>query len=131
MPEIVPVYAGLLGLIFVYLSIRVIRTRRQEQVALGDDDNPRLRRAMRVHANFAEYVPLALILIAFAELQGQPAALIHGLGAALLVGRLVHAFGVSQEAEFYRFRTIGMWLTFITIVAASLMNLSWAAAQWF
>ena len=33
MPEIVPVYAGLLGLVFVYLSIRVIRTRRQEQVA--------------------------------------------------------------------------------------------------
>ncbi len=41
MPEIVPVYAGLLGLVFVYLSIRVIRARRQEQVALGDGDNPR------------------------------------------------------------------------------------------
>ena len=36
-------------------------------------------RAMRVHANFAEYVPLALILVAFAELQGQPAAFVHGL----------------------------------------------------
>ncbi len=54
MTEIVPVYAGLLGLFFVYLSIRVIRTRRHEQVALGDGDSPRLRRAMRVHANFAE-----------------------------------------------------------------------------
>ena len=38
MPEIVPVYAGLLGLLFVYLSIRVIRARRQEQVALGDGE---------------------------------------------------------------------------------------------
>ncbi len=45
MPEIVPVYAGLLGLVFVYLSIRVIRARRQEQVALGDGDNPQGMRA--------------------------------------------------------------------------------------
>lgn len=43
MPEIVSLYAGLLGLVFVYLSIRVIRARRQEQVALCDDDNPRHR----------------------------------------------------------------------------------------
>ena len=63
-------------------------------------------------------------------LRGQPPALIHALGAALLGGRLAHAFGVRQEDESYRFRTIGMWLTFIPIVAASLMNLSWAAAQW-
>ncbi len=130
MPEIVPVYAGSLGLVFVYLSIRVIRARRQEQVALGDGDNPRLRRAMRVHANFAEYVPLALILIAFAELQGQPVVLVHTLGIALLVGRLIHAFGVSQENETYRYRTAGMWLTFIAIAAASVMNLGWVAARW-
>ena len=74
MPQIVPIYAGFLGLVFIFLSVRVIRARRQERVALGDGGNPQVRRAMRVHANFAEYVPLALILIAFAELQGQPAS---------------------------------------------------------
>ncbi len=130
MPQIVPIYAGLLGLVFIFLSVRVIRARRQERVALGDGGNPQVRRAMRVHANFAEYVPLALILIAFAELQGQPAVLVHALGLALLAGRLIHAFGVSQENETYRYRTAGMWLTFIAIAAASVMNLGWVAARW-
>ena len=130
MPQIVPIYAGLLGLVFIFLSVRVIRARRQERVALGDGGNPRLRRAIRVHANFAEYVPLALILIAFAELQGQPGVLVHTLGLALLVGRLIHAFGVSQENETFRYRTAGMSLTFIAIAAASVMNLGWVAAHW-
>ncbi len=108
----------------------MIRARRQERVALGDGGNPQLRRARRVHANFAEYVPLALILIAFAELQGQPGVLVHTLGLALLVGRLIHAFGVSQENETFRYRTAGMSLTFIAIAAASVMNLGWVAAHW-
>ncbi len=130
MPQIVPIYAGLLGLVFIFLSVRVIRARRQERVALGDGGNPQLRRAIRVHANFAECVPLALILIAFAELQGQPVVLVHTLGLALLVGRLIHAFGVSQENETFRYRTAGMSLTFIAIAAASVMNLGWVAAHW-
>ncbi len=130
MPQIVPIYAGLLGLVFISLSVRVIRARRQERVALGDGGNPQLRRAIRVHANFAEYVPLALILIAFAELQGQPGVLVHTLGLALLIGRLIHASGVSQENETFRYRTAGMSLTFIAIAAASVMNLGWVAAHW-
>ena len=52
------------------------------------------------------------------------------LGLALLVGRLIHAFGVSQENETFRYRTAGMSLTFIAIAAASVMNLGWVAAHW-
>ncbi|HEY3305607.1 MAG TPA: MAPEG family protein [Candidatus Binatia bacterium] len=60
MPVIVPFYASLLALLFFFLSERVIWTRRQEQIPLGDRRNVRLQRAMRVHVNFAEYVPLAV-----------------------------------------------------------------------
>jgi len=59
---ILPVYAALLALLFVLLSIRTIRTRHSRKVALGHGDDPAMLRAMRVHANFAEYVPLALLL---------------------------------------------------------------------
>ncbi len=62
---ILPVYAALLALLFVLLSIRTIRTRHSRKVALGHGDDPAMLRAMRVHANFAEYVPLALLLISF------------------------------------------------------------------
>nr|WP_265324035.1 MAPEG family protein [Aeromonas veronii] len=54
---ILPVYAALLALLFVLLSIRTIRTRHSRKVALGHGDDPAMLRAMRVHANFAEYVP--------------------------------------------------------------------------
>jgi uncharacterized membrane protein YecN with MAPEG domain len=123
MPTIVPVYASLLAVFYFYLTVRVIRIRRLEKVPIGDRDNPRLLRAIRAHSNFSEYVPLALILITFVELQGLSLLLVHALGLSLLVGRVVHAYGVSQEKENYRFREVGMFLTFgaILIAAAALI----------
>ncbi|CAJ1833947.1 MAPEG family protein [Aeromonas veronii] len=79
---ILPVYAALLALLFVLLSIRTIRTRHSRKVALGHGDDPAMLRAMRVHANFAEYVPLALLLIYFVETSNQTPWLIHLLGSA-------------------------------------------------
>jgi len=57
-------YAAVVGLIFIGLSILTIAERRKASVYLGAGDNDRLLRRIRAHANFAEYVPLALILIA-------------------------------------------------------------------
>ena len=70
--SVTPIYAGLLALLFILLSMRVIGTRRAARVALGDGGIPALLRRQRVHGNFAEYAPLALLLMALAELQGLP-----------------------------------------------------------
>jgi len=115
-----PTYAALLSLMFVGLSLRTIRLRRRFQVAIGDGRNPLLQRAMRVNANFAEYVPLALLLIWFVELHDGPRLHVHVLGIALLIGRLLHAWGVSQEKENFRYRVAGMMLTFAAMISASL-----------
>jgi uncharacterized membrane protein YecN with MAPEG domain len=120
MMTITPAYAAVLGLIFVALSVRTIRMRRRHRVAVGDGGNAELRRAMRVHANFAEYVPLALLLIFFVEHDGAETLLVHALGIALLAGRLLHAWGVSQEPENFRYRVSGMALTFGTVITAAL-----------
>jgi uncharacterized membrane protein YecN with MAPEG domain len=112
-------YAALLGILFVALSLRTLRLRRSLRIAVGDAGNPAMLRAMRVHSNFAEYVPIALLLIYLGEAQGANRLLVHALGLALLVGRVVHAYGVSQAKEDYRFRVTGMALTFATIVTAS------------
>ena len=53
MMTVTPVYAAVPGLIFLALSIRTISMRRRHRVAVGDGGNAELRRAMRVHANFA------------------------------------------------------------------------------
>ncbi|SEO89145.1 MAPEG family protein [Aquisalimonas asiatica] len=114
-----PIYAALLGIVFVLLSVRTLRLRKRLRIAVGDGGNALMLRAMRVHGNFAEYVPLALLLIAGAEVLSAPAVLVHGLGIALLVGRVVHAFGVSHEAEVFAYRVGGMALTFSCYVVAA------------
>ena len=118
--NVTPVYATLLGLLFIALSVRTIHLRRKHQVAVGDGNNSELRRAMRVHANFAEYVPLALLLIFFVELEGTPKWWVHALAIALVCGRLAHAWGVSQTKENFRYRVSGMVLTFGVIATAGL-----------
>jgi uncharacterized protein len=84
-----PIYAALLGVVFVLLSVRTLRLRRRLRVDVGDGGNALMLRGMRVHGNFAEYVPLGLLLIAGAEVLSAPVVLVHGLGIVLLVGRLV------------------------------------------
>lgn len=120
---VTPLYAALLGLMFVALSVRTIRLRRRYRVAIGDGRNTLLQRAMRVNANFAEYVPLTLLLVWFVELHDGPRLHVHALGIALLCGRLLHAWGVSQERENFRYRTAGMMLTFSVMITASLLIL--------
>lgn len=128
---ITPFYAALAALLLVYLSIRVIRLRRSQKVAIGDGENPLLRRAMRVQANFTEYAPLTLLLIAFAELQGVQGFIIHLLAASLIVARTLHAYGVAQDTENLRFRVLGMVVTFFVLIASALVNLGVSLASWF
>lgn len=117
---ITALYGALLGLMFVVLSFRTLGLRRKLKVAVGDGNNSQLQRAARVHANFAEYVPIALILIYLLESQADARLWIHYLCTALLIGRLSHAYGVSQVREDYQYRIFGMILTFGVIVSASL-----------
>jgi uncharacterized membrane protein YecN with MAPEG domain len=117
---ITALYASLLVPLFLLLAIRVIRARRGASVAVGDGGNALLMRRMRVHANFAEYVPLALLLMALAEGLGTSNWLLHALGIALLGGRLVHAFGMSQAEEKFAFRVAGVVTTLSMLATAAL-----------
>lgn len=120
---ITPTYAALLAFVFVGLSVHTIKQRRRYQVALGDGEKPELMRAMRAHANFAEYVPLALVLVWMAEAVAYPGWVIHALGVTLLVGRLSHAYGITQTNENFFFRVFGMSLTFLVLLTAGLFIL--------
>lgn len=83
-------YAGVNGLILVWLATNVGRVRAREKVAMGDGGNPAVIRAMRGQANFVEYVPVCLIQLALMAALGAPIWVVHGLGLALTVGRLAH-----------------------------------------
>ena len=120
---ITPVYAALFALFFVALSLRVVNLRRSARINLGDGGNQEMTRRIRVHGNFIEYVPLTLILMALAELQGQPAWAVHLIGACLVVGRLAHAYGVGKTPQIMKLRVLGMMLTFTALTIGALTNL--------
>ncbi len=124
---ILSIYASLLAVIFVVLSVRTLRLRRHLKIAIGDAGNEHMLRAMRVHSNFAEYTPYALLMIYFVETSGASPVLVHALGLFLLIGRLAHAFGVSQYNEQYHYRVAGMTLTFSVFFLSSAYLLTLAA----
>ena len=122
--KILPIYASILSILFVYLSVRAIRARRSLGITLGHSENPVMLRAMRVHANFAEYVPLSIFVIYLVEVTGANVILVHALGIALVVARISHAYGVSQVKENFKFRVFGMVTTFSIILVSALFLLT-------
>ncbi len=58
--------------------------------------------------NWAEYVPLVLILMGLLEAQRTSLYLLHALGIALIVGRVLHAWGLSRSSGRSFGRAAGM-----------------------
>ena len=119
---VTPLYAGLLALWLLVLSIRVIR-RRQFGISLGDGGDPGMLRVIRGHANFAEYVPLALLMLGILELSSFPIYLLHALGFTLLVGRLLHGYALSFAKKSMFGRFWGTVLTFLVLIVAAALCL--------
>jgi uncharacterized membrane protein YecN with MAPEG domain len=119
-PAITLLYAGISALILLGLSARVVGLRRKHQVGIGTGAVTALERAVRAQANFTEYVPLALLLIALLELNGLDAWVIHGFGAVLVIGRVLHAQGLNRSAGTSAGRFIGTLLTWLVLLAAGL-----------
>jgi uncharacterized membrane protein YecN with MAPEG domain len=121
--QITAIYAALLGLLFLFLSAMVSKHRLRGQVSLGDGDDASLGQAIRAQANFAEYVPIAIILIGLAEVFGAGSGLMHGLAGGLFLGRVLHAWGMYQPRAVHSTRKIGIILTWLVILVASVFLL--------
>jgi hypothetical protein len=121
-------YAAALGLIFIVLGGLTGRARGAAQVSLGDGGKPELIEAIRRHANFAEYVPLILVLFAIIELNGAPKSWLHGLGSVLVVSRLLHPFGLHYDRMNSFGRIVGTAGTYLVTLAASLIA-GWQALR--
>lgn len=123
-------YISLLGLIYIALSIYVIKGRRKFRVAINHGGNENMKRRIRAHANFAEYTPIFLLMLFLSEYQGLQWFYINLFGCIFLIGRILHAYGILK-AEHYvnndmlgvKFRITGMTCTFLCILALSLILL--------
>ncbi len=120
-------YAGLLALLFVVLSIRVTLARVKYKVDLGDGGKMEMIQALRIQGNLAEYLPVALILMALLENAGSAPWLIHTLGIVLLVARLAHAEGLMRSPGTTVERGIGATATWLVIAVGGILAIGMTA----
>ncbi|MCO7226833.1 MAPEG family protein [Pleionea sp. CnH1-48] len=123
MLSITGLYAAPLALLILFLAYRVTKFRRKLLVGVGSGGDKELEGAIRAHANAIEYVPIALIIIAILEVNGSAEYFVHGLGATLLIGRILHAQGLSSSIGKSFGRFWGTLLTWLVILIASVSNL--------
>jgi uncharacterized membrane protein YecN with MAPEG domain len=123
---ITALFAGLLTLMMVPLSLQVSLRRAGLNSTFGDADDETLRRRIRAHGNFIEYVPTALIALGLVEWTGAPPVFVWGLGIALVVARMLHSWGmlytstpalraIAMVTQHTMFLAAGAWLVWVTI----------------
>jgi hypothetical protein len=119
------IFAALLALMLVAISVRVTVLRARKKIDFFDGGDPELGRALRVQGNFIEYVPLTLAMMGLVEWMGVPAWLVYVLGMALVIGRIAHAWGVYGHS--LPPRATGATINWIVLVVGALIVLVRAA----
>ncbi|CAN5650563.1 MAPEG family protein [soil metagenome] len=125
-PIVSLLFVALHALLLIGLSLSVVVQRRSARVGIGDGGDPLLARRIRAQANFIEYVPLALLLLALLEMGGLGLPWAWGFGSVLLLGRVLHAVGLSGSAGTSKGRFYGTLLTWVVLVAMALSG-TWLA----
>jgi len=109
--------AGLFGL----LSLVVVFLRVKNDIPYGNGGNASLNVAVRAHGNFAEWVPIVVIVVGGLELLGEPVTHIHWLMGMLFLARVLHPIGLSQRvgSPVYLFgRIFGAFVTWAVLIVA-------------
>ena len=126
LPSITSAYLGILALLYLVLGLQVSRLRRDNRVVFGDGDNIKLRSAIRAHANFVEYVPIIVLMVALLEMSGMSTMRVHLLMGALLVARLMHPLGMyvgPRTLQFQIYRVGGITLNWLVLIVAAVLLL--------
>jgi uncharacterized protein len=120
------IYAGLNGLILLYLSIMVSRQRQTSQTSILDAGKEEMIKAVRAHGNATEYIPIVLLLLIALAFLNAPMWLLHIVGATLTVGRILHAVGIYSSLGVSTARVLGSSLTLIALLIGSVAALVYA-----
>lgn len=125
--------ACILGIAYAGLSVAVGRLRGQANVSLGlggdigiaigeEYKAPPLLIAIRRHGQFAEYVPISILLLLLLELNHANPVALTGLAGVLVLSRLCMALGLGRTAP-SPLRTAGNLLQWAMILAASIYGM--------
>ena len=111
---------GVLGILFFVHSLRTIFGRKLTNTNLGDGDNELMIRRIRIHGNFAEYIPLLLIILGLLEVSEVPSLWLVGFAALVVVGRLLHFYGLYSKDTPGLARILGMQMTLWPLLVGSI-----------
>lgn len=117
-------YTAILALFYVLLAGLVIRQRFKHRIGLGTGEQPQLLQTVRMHGNFAEYVPFLLILVALLEIQQSPVWQVHLVAGLTLAGRVLHAIGLWLSSGTSVPRFFGMISTFTALIVGAVFLLT-------
>ena len=120
--------AGAAAILHIWLSVRVSRLRRPLKIGLGDGGNEVLLRRMRAHGNYAENMPIFLILVGLLELAGGDRNILWAAGIAFVLARLAHAFGMDRPGGNWM-RVGGIVLSWLLLLGLAGWALSYAYRQ--
>ena len=112
----------------IWLGARVVRSRRANEVKIGDGGNEAVLRRMRAQANFIENAPFFLILLGGLELSGGNRLALGAAAAAFVLARIAHPIGMDGP-HLWRWRMIGMMSTVFTTVALAIWAIVCAAGE--
>ncbi|MDX1587656.1 MAG: MAPEG family protein [Oleiphilaceae bacterium] len=123
---ITPLYAVVLVVIKLLLVWRVVQLRQRHNIGLGEGQHRELQVAVRAHGNYMEAMPLMLILLFMAEMNGVATAVLHGVGLVFVASRIAHAVGMVQGRGRYApnraLGVVGTWLALLTLCGFLLHN---------
>lgn len=114
------VAAGGAAIINFWLAMRIGAVRTKAKISIGDGGDPKLIARMRAQANFVEYTPIVLILIAAIELSQGSSTWLWGVAGLYLLGRVAHGIGMDGVMPA---RLAGTLVTFLAMLGLGIYAL--------
>ena len=114
---ITPLYAIPLILIYLVLWIRVTSARSHYNVSIGNSNNDELLLLIRQHGNCFEWASMNLIMMMLAEGHGASNLYLHIAGSLMLIGRVLHPFGLKINNATHILRIIGNSANMLSVLA--------------
>jgi uncharacterized membrane protein YecN with MAPEG domain len=122
------VFIAILTLITAGLAFNISVGRFRRHIPHGDGPNHELARAIRAHMNSVEHsLPIGLLLLTYALLQGNPSA-IPWIGTVAVVARIALSVGILRKGAF-SWRRYGAFVTYALEVLLVALVLVAAAAR--
>ncbi|OEY65809.1 MAPEG family protein [Marinobacter sp. X15-166B] len=116
------VIASAVTVLLLFLSYRVSGFRLKYKQGLGVNDDRDFEVAVRSQANLVEYAPVALIVLALAEINGVSATLIYWAGMGFFIARVLHAWGMYKgRGGTHPARLVGALLTWLSMLAMAVL----------